>query len=91
MGGEDRGGLPLPARGPRVPVRPACLTAALGLYRGWNPANEPLSRCWPLDTVAARAGPLLSAALHLLLALDLLALPATAGRAAPSARAGERR
>jgi uncharacterized protein len=54
--------------------RTGTLWAAVGLHWGWNLANAIADSVWPLDIAAPGQAPLLSAAMHLLMAVLVLGL-----------------
>lgn len=55
--------------------RSGSLWLAVGLHGGWNLANSLLDRVLPVEVVDTAHAPLLSAAVHLVLALGLLTIP----------------
>ena len=66
--------------------RTGTLWAAVGLHWGWNLANGVLDPLLPADTLDAHGSNLLTAAVHVLLTLLLLAVPAARPAAATGAR-----
>lgn len=55
--------------------RSGSLWLAVGLHWGWNLANSLLDRVLPVEVVDTAHAPLLSAAVHVVLALGLLTIP----------------
>lgn len=66
--------------------RTGTLWAAVGLHWGWNLANGVLDPLLPADTLDVHGGALLTAAVHLLLVVLLLGVPASRPLAATDAR-----